>query len=136
MHSSRQKPQIAGDFLLLPGDNYIDAQSVAKIKDVKNAVLVKEHPSPSNFGVVTLRDGRVDGIVEKPDHAPSFIVSTGIYSLNRDFFRFIRENDITDAISRMIEAGIRINAVTADDWQDAIYPWDLSAEPAPPQTSS
>jgi UDP-N-acetylglucosamine diphosphorylase/glucosamine-1-phosphate N-acetyltransferase len=116
---------ISGDFLLLPGDNYIDAQSVAKIKDVKNAVLIKEHPSPSNFGVVTIRDGRVDSIVEKPDHAPSFLVSTGIYSLNKDFFRYVRGNDITDAISCMIEAGTDINAVTADDWQDAIYPWDL-----------
>ncbi|MGB8220413.1 MAG: bifunctional sugar-1-phosphate nucleotidylyltransferase/acetyltransferase [Methanoregula sp.] len=117
--------RIAGDFLLLPGDNYIDAQSVAKIKDIKNAILVKEHPSPSNFGVVTIRDGQIDSIVEKPDHAPSFLVSTGIYSLNKDFFRYVRGNDITDAISCMIEAGTRINAVTADDWQDAIYPWDL-----------
>jgi glucose-1-phosphate thymidylyltransferase len=125
-HALRQAESlISGDFLLLPGDNYIDTQSVAKIKDVKNAVLIKEHPSPSNFGVVTIRDGRVDSIVEKPDHAPSFLVSTGIYSLNKDFFRYVRGNDITDAVSSMIEAGTDINAVTADDWQDAIYPWDL-----------
>jgi glucose-1-phosphate thymidylyltransferase len=98
---------------------------VAKIKDVKNAILIKEHPSPSNFGVVTIRDGRVESIVEKPDHAPSFLVSTGIYSLNKDFFRYIRGNDITDAISCLIESGTSINTVTAEDWQDAIYPWDL-----------
>jgi glucose-1-phosphate thymidylyltransferase len=125
-HALQQaEDRIAGDFLILPGDNYIDAQSVAKIKEIKNAILVKEHPSPSNFGVVTIRDGQVDSIVEKPDHAPSFLVSTGIYSLNKDFFRYVRGNDITDAISCMIEAGTRINAITADDWQDAIYPWDL-----------
>jgi glucose-1-phosphate thymidylyltransferase len=125
-HALRQaESRISGDFLLLPGDNYIDAQSVAKIKDVKNAILIKEHPSPSNFGVVTIRDGRVESIVEKPDHAPSFLVSTGIYSLNKDFFRYIRGNDITDAISCLIESGTSINTVTAEDWQDAIYPWDL-----------
>jgi glucose-1-phosphate thymidylyltransferase len=125
-HALRQaEDRIAGNFLLLPGDNYIDAQSVAKIKEIKNAILVKEHPNPSNFGVVTIRDGQVNSIVEKPDHAPSFLVSTGIYSLNKDFFRYVRGNDITDAISCMIEVGSRINAVTADDWQDAIYPWDL-----------
>jgi glucose-1-phosphate thymidylyltransferase len=125
-HALQQaESRIKGDFLLLPGDNYIDAQSVAKIKEIKNAVLVKEHPSPSNFGVVTLLDGRVDSIVEKPDHATSFLVSTGIYSLPEDFFQYIRGNDITDAIACMIEGGIEINAVTADDWQDAIYPWDL-----------
>ena len=117
--------KINGDFLLLPGDNYIDAQSVAKIKEIKNAVLVKEHPSPSNFGVVTVRDGRVDSIVEKPDNATSFLVSTGIYSLPADFFQYIQGNDVTEAISFMVESGIDVHAVTADDWQDAIYPWDL-----------
>ncbi|HNX16726.1 MAG TPA: sugar phosphate nucleotidyltransferase [Methanoregula sp.] len=117
--------QITGDFLLLPGDNYIDAQSLAKIKNVKNALLIKEHLSPSNFGVVTIKDGIVESIVEKPEHAPSFQVSTGIYSLNKDFFRYIHENDITDAISSMIESGSILNSVAAEDWQDAIYPWDL-----------
>ena len=73
-HALQQaESQIKGDFLLLPGDNYIDAQSAAKIKEIKNAVLVKEHPNPSNFGVITVRDGRVDSIVEKPDHATSFL---------------------------------------------------------------
>ena len=125
-HALRQaESRITGDFLLLPGDNYIDAQSVAKIKDVKNAVLVKEHPSPSNFGVVTIRDGQVDSIVEKPDHAPSFLVSTGIYSFDKDFFRFIQGNDVTEAVSCVIDAGTGLSAVIADDWQDAIYPWDL-----------
>jgi len=125
-HALQQaESQIKGDFLLLPGDNYIDAQSVAKIKEIKNAVLVKEHPNPSNFGVITVRDGRVDSIVEKPDHATSFLVSTGIYSLPTDFFQYVRGNDVTEAISCMIENGIDVHAVTADDWQDAIYPWDL-----------
>ncbi len=125
-HALQQaESRIKGDFLLLPGDNYIDTQSVAKIKDIKNAVLVKEHPSPSNFGVVTLRDGQVNCIVEKPDHAPSFLVSTGIYSLSADFFRCIRGNDVTEAVACMIDSGPGLYAVTADDWQDAIYPWDL-----------
>ena len=125
-HALRQaESRIRGDFLLLPGDNYIDTQSVARIKDVKNAVLVKEHPSPSNFGVVTLREGRVDSIVEKPEHAQSFLVSTGIYSLSEDFFQYIRGNDITEAVAGMIEGGVDLGAVTADDWQDAIYPWDV-----------
>ena len=117
--------KITGDFLLLPGDNYIDAQSIARIKDTKNALLVKEHLHPSNFGVVTVRDGRTESIVEKPEHAPSFQVSTGIYSLTKEIFRQIKSNDMTDAIAGMIDAGTFVRAVPADDWQDAIYPWDL-----------
>jgi UDP-N-acetylglucosamine diphosphorylase / glucose-1-phosphate thymidylyltransferase / UDP-N-acetylgalactosamine diphosphorylase / glucosamine-1-phosphate N-acetyltransferase / galactosamine-1-phosphate N-acetyltransferase len=116
---------INGDFLLLPGDNFIDTQSISRIKTVTNAMLVKEHPSPSNFGVVTIRDGCVASIIEKPQHSPSFMVSTGIFSLTKNFFSFIKENDITDAVSLMIQSGEKIQAIAADDWQDAIYPWDL-----------
>jgi UDP-N-acetylglucosamine diphosphorylase/glucosamine-1-phosphate N-acetyltransferase len=117
--------KIKGDFLVLPGDNYIDPQSIARVMDTPNAILVKEHPNPSNFGVVLLNNGLVTDIVEKPDHAPSFMVSTGIYSLKKNFFSSIRGNDITDAISVMIRAGELIKAVPADDWQDAIFAWDL-----------
>jgi len=125
-HALQQaEPEITGNFLLLPGDNYIDPQSIAKIRDLTNAVLIKDHPSPSNFGVITLRDDYLESIVEKPEHAQSFLVSTGIYSLQKDFFRFIQGNDITETVSCMIEDGANIRAVRADDWQDAIYPWDL-----------
>jgi glucose-1-phosphate thymidylyltransferase len=116
---------ITGDFLLLPGDNYIDAHSIGRIKEIKNAILVKEHPNPSNFGVVLLKDGFVTRIIEKPEHSPSFMVSTGIYSLTKDFFPYIRENDITDAVYSMLASGEHLKAVIADDWQDAIYPWDI-----------
>jgi glucose-1-phosphate thymidylyltransferase len=116
---------IKGNFLLLPGDNYIDPVSVAKIAQTENTMLVKDHPSPSNFGVVSINKGFVTGIVEKPEHTPSFTVSTGIFSLTRDVFRYIKTNDVTDTIDCMIADGVKIKAVDAEDWQDALYPWDL-----------
>jgi UDP-N-acetylglucosamine diphosphorylase / glucose-1-phosphate thymidylyltransferase / UDP-N-acetylgalactosamine diphosphorylase / glucosamine-1-phosphate N-acetyltransferase / galactosamine-1-phosphate N-acetyltransferase len=119
------KSLIKENFLLLPGDNYIDPLSVKKIATHENAMLVKEHPNPSNFGVVSMKDGCVSGIVEKPEHAPSFTVSTGIFHLTQEVFRYIRSNDITDVIDCMIQDGIRIKAIEALDWQDALYPWDL-----------
>ncbi len=119
------EPEIRGDFLVLPGDNYIDPQSIARIKTIPNAILIKEHPNPSNFGVVLLKDGLVSEIVEKPEHSPSFLVSTGIFSFNRKFFSHVTGNDLTDAISSMIHAGEPVRAVTAQDWQDAIFAWDL-----------
>ena len=117
--------KIKGDFLVLPGDNYIDPQSIARIKNTSNAMLVKDHPNPSNFGVVLTNNGLVTEIVEKPEHAPSFLVSTGIFSLKQSFFSFRKGNHITDIISEMIKAGEKIQPVPADDWQDAIYTWDL-----------
>ena len=40
---------IKGDFLLLPGDNYIDAQSVSRIKEVTNAMLGKRTSESLEF---------------------------------------------------------------------------------------
>lgn len=119
------EPEITGDFLLLPGDNYIDPGSIAKVRGIRNAMLVKEHPNPSNFGVVLLHDGHITQILEKPEQSPSFMVSTGIYSLTPSFLDYINGNDITDAVTGMLEDGGKIHGVVADDWQDAIYPWDL-----------
>ncbi len=118
-------PEIGDDFLVLPGDNYIDAASIAKIKGVPCAMLVKEHPSPSNFGVVVTRDGLVTGIIEKPEEAPTQTVSTGIVSLPRDSLGELSKNEMPDALMGLIRKGMRMKAVVAEDWQDAIYPWDL-----------
>jgi NDP-sugar pyrophosphorylase family protein len=118
-------PEIREDFMVLPGDNFIDAASIAKIKGEPCAMLVKEHSSPSNFGVVVVRDGLVSGIVEKPEEAPTLTVSTGIISLPRDALLSLVKNEIPDAIMGLIRKGMRMKAIMADDWQDAIYPWDL-----------
>ncbi|MDD1661118.1 MAG: NTP transferase domain-containing protein [Methanomicrobiales archaeon] len=118
-------PEIQGDFLVLPGDNYIDAASIAKIKGECPAMLVKEHPSPSNFGVVAIRDGLVSGIVEKPEEAPTQTVSTGIIAFPRESLGSLSQMEIPDAIMALIRKGMRMKAIMAEDWQDAIYPWDL-----------
>jgi len=119
------RSEITDDFLLLPGDNYINAESIARIKKERDAMLVAEHPCPSNFGVVVIRNGLVCEILEKPVDAPTFTVSTGIYSFTPDIFSYLHTNEIPDALTAMIASGRRVRAIPADDWQDAIYPWDL-----------
>lgn len=117
--------EITDDFLVLPGDNYINAESIARIKQEQNAILVAEHPNPSNFGVVVIRNGLVRELIEKPEDAPTFTVSTGVYSFTPEVFSYLRTNEIPDALAAMIASGKRIRAIPADDWQDAIYSWDL-----------
>jgi len=119
------REHLTGRFLVLPGDNYIDSASIARIMDIPDALLVKDHPYPSNFGVVEIRRGYVTRIIEKPRQAPGFTISTGIFSLDTDFFDCISQPDLTDAISAFIASGRKLKAVRALDWQDAIYPWDL-----------
>lgn len=118
-------PLITGDFLLLPGDNYVDTASIARIMQEKNAVLTYEHPHPSNFGVLVIRDGLVTEVIEKPHDAPGFTVSTGIFSLDPSFLEYLDDTEIPDAVNRMIRSGTPLKAVPAADWQDAVFPWDL-----------
>ncbi len=113
-------------FLVVPGDNYIDAGSLAEIaRTDPPALLVKEHPYPSNFGVVLTNGKFLEGIVEKPEKAPSFLVSTGIFSLEPEMLSGMHETELTDAVNRLIQEGARFEIIPAGDWQDAVYPWDL-----------
>ncbi|MHC1629629.1 MAG: sugar phosphate nucleotidyltransferase, partial [Methanoculleaceae archaeon] len=118
--------EISGDFILMPGDNYIDPESIGRIRDLPDSMLVFGHPEPSEFGVVTIRDSSVVDVVEKPKIAPSFTVSTGIFHFSPRVFSYLDdEMDIPGVVSRMIADGIRIRAIHASRWQDAIYPWDF-----------
>ncbi|MCX6693695.1 MAG: sugar phosphate nucleotidyltransferase [Methanomicrobiales archaeon] len=114
-------------FLVLPGDNYIDTASIARVLGETAAVLVKEHPSPSNFGVVLTCGGLVTEILEKPVAAPSFLVSTGVFSLPHEALSCLGSPELTDVVRDYIRTGREVTAVPAGEWADAIYPWDFVA---------
>ena len=57
------------DFLLLPGDNYIEAKTLQGLfkDDIKpNQVIVTESQAPSKYGVVTLKKGNIIDIEVSP----------------------------------------------------------------------
>ena len=120
------KDLITGDFLVLPGDNYIDEDSVRSIMNAKpDAMLIKEHTDPSNFGVVTIHQGRITHIVEKPASADRLTVSCGIYHFREEMIHNIRYKTLTEEVMARIENKTHIHAIEATNWQDAIYPWGL-----------
>jgi UDP-N-acetylglucosamine diphosphorylase/glucosamine-1-phosphate N-acetyltransferase len=117
--------EIREDFILLPGDNIIDTLSIGRLMQERNAMLIKEHPRPTNFGVVELADGCVTKITEKPELAPTMTVSTGIFSFTPDVFSHIQTTNLTDTINHMIRQDTCFKALEAGEWLDAIVPWDL-----------
>ncbi|HJJ43715.1 MAG TPA: sugar phosphate nucleotidyltransferase [Methanocorpusculum sp.] len=123
---SMAKEHIHTKTLVLPGDNYIDAESLRMIIDKENAVLVAPHPCPTNFGVISRNDGVLTGIVEKPiDVMPGSLVSCGIGIFTPEFFAKIRELSVPESLQNRINEGMIFSVVLANDWQDAIYPKDL-----------
>jgi len=128
-HALAQAKAVTEDeFLVLPGDNLIEADTIAQFVATKPAaVLVKRVDNPARYGVVTIEQGVVKGIVEKPKEARSNIINTGIYAFTTEIFSFIEaELDIPDALNNMIAKGYPINAKEIDGtWLDVVYPWDI-----------
>jgi UDP-N-acetylglucosamine diphosphorylase/glucosamine-1-phosphate N-acetyltransferase len=122
------KDAVEAEFLVLSGDNLIEAHTIAGFLQARpEAVLVKRVSDPVRYGVVNIQQGEVRDIVEKPEEARSNLVNTGIYAFTRDIFKFAESVlDIPDALNNMIAEGYSIAALeTEGTWLDVVYPWDI-----------
>jgi UDP-N-acetylglucosamine diphosphorylase/glucosamine-1-phosphate N-acetyltransferase len=128
-HALSQVKEAAEDeFLVLSGDNLIEAGTISDFVQVKpQAMLVKRVDNPVRYGVVNMEQGEVKDIIEKPKEAGSNIVNTGIYAFTSEIFEFTESLlDIPDVLNDMIAKGHTINALeTNDTWLDIVYPWDI-----------
>ena len=128
-HALRQARDVVGDsFLVLPGDNIIKPDTIAQLVEAKpGIILVKKQENISKYGVVTVKKGMVEEIVEKPQEATSKLVNTGIYTLDRGILEFIEEEgELPMVLKNMVIRGYQIAAQETDDtWLDAVYPWDI-----------
>ena len=125
---AQAKEAIKNDFLVLPGDNLIEADTVARFVATKpEAVLVKRVNNPVRYGVVTIDKGMLKKVIEKPREAAGNIISTGIYAFTTEIFNFIEpELDLPDVMNKMLAQGYSIKAEeTEGTWLDVIYPWDI-----------
>jgi glucose-1-phosphate thymidylyltransferase len=128
-HALKQARDAAQDkFLVLSGDNIIEPDALTPLLSAEpNAILIKRQENVTKYGVITLENGVVKNITEKPREATSHLVNTGIYAFSREIFEFIHEEvDLPPAIQNMISQGLEIKACeTKYAWLDALYPWDI-----------
>src|SRR3990172_6825587 len=119
---------VEDEFLVLPGDNLIEANTIARFVDVKpQALLVKKVENTARYGVVTTDGNIVLGIEEKPKETTCDIINTGIYAFNKEIFNFIdNQLGLPDVLNNMIDQGCQVNArETKGTWLDVVYPWDI-----------
>ena len=114
------------------GDNIIEG-NIAKVVQEFRAqpegakILLKEVPDPQRFGVATVENGAVTGIVEKPGEPQSNLAVTGIYLYDNHVFEIVRnlvpsgrgELEITDVNNAYIEAGTMTYGMLEGWWTDA-----------------
>ncbi|HEX73531.1 MAG TPA: NTP transferase domain-containing protein [Dehalococcoidia bacterium] len=116
------------EFLVLSGGNLIEPNTIAQFVGLKpEAVLAKRVNNPIRYGVLTIEEGVVKKIDEKPKQPKSNIINTGIYAFTTNIFRFTEpELNIPDALNNMLTQGYPINAQETDGtWLDVLYPWDI-----------
>lgn len=126
-------PRPDGPFLVLGGDNVVDASLIKAAIDARSpAIVVHRSSRPQGYGVATLDGDKLAQIVEKPAHPRSEWVNTGVYSLTPEFHDRASQlaegggAGIPDVLQRAIQEGATIRAVKSDAlWSDAVYPWDL-----------
>lgn len=127
------KDRLQGEFLVLPGDNVVDARAVGDLlrSGACPGALVVESENPSKYGVVTLEKGEIKSVHEKPSEAISNIILTGVYCLTDQIFKYIEqciaegEYGLSNAVQASL-ASQSVKPVFSDGlWIDAVYPWDL-----------
>lgn len=80
---------IKGRFLFMFADDIHGAKDLAELVSHERGMLVLQTDTPERFGIVTKHsDGTMADFIEKPEHAPSNLASTGVFVLDEHIFEF------------------------------------------------
>lgn len=117
------------------GDNIIEGNIKKAADDFRAQVangggakiLLKEVHDPERFGVATIQDGKVTGIIEKPKQPPSNLAVIGIYMYDAQVFEICKtlrpssrgELEITDVNNEYLRRGSLTCEVLQGWWTDA-----------------
>lgn len=117
--------------LIVLGDTIVEVDWQELLRQPDNIVGVKEVQDPRRFGVVLLRDGYVEGFVEKPEEPPSNLALVGVYRITdtpalrmaleellRLQLRTRGEYQLTDALELMRRKGSRFRPFVVQTWYD------------------
>ena len=121
------KDVVPDRFIVESSDHIVDSNIYKDLKKLDEGILVKECSTPQHYGVVIVKDERIENIEEKPENPKSNLINIGIYLFTRDVFKELEkvkpskrgEYEITDILEgkRCIK--------TDKAWYDVGMPWHL-----------
>lgn len=128
------------EIFIILGDTIFDVDLKTVFANNENSLGVKTIDDPSRFGVVVLKDGFVEKLVEKPKTFISNLALVGLYyikqtdvlidSLNtlvKNNIRTKGELQLTDALQLMIDKGVKFSTFSVEGWYDCGKPETLLA---------
>jgi glucose-1-phosphate thymidylyltransferase len=120
------------ELLIVLGDTIVDADVKAIIASEVSILGVKKVEDPRQFGVAELDpDGFIKRMVEKPMIPKSNLALVGLYKIRESAAlmealeynitnKITHQNEyqLTDALMRMVEQGVKFRTVDVDNWFD------------------
>lgn len=83
------KDLMKGRFLFMFGDDIHGAEDLANVTSFERGMLVLQTDTPERFGIVTKHaDGTMAEFIEKPEHPPSNLASTGVFVFDQHIFDY------------------------------------------------
>ena len=126
------KDLLKGRFLFMFADDLHGANDIARATSYTRSMLTLTTNTPEKFGIVVRHpDGTLAQIVEKPEHPPSNLASTGVMVLDDHLFEFdpyAKENNgeyfLTDVLQEYAKQ-YPIAVVEQQLWIPIGYPEDI-----------
>lgn len=125
------KDFIKGRFLFMFADDLHGAKDIARAASYTRSMLTLTTHTPERFGIVVRHpDGTLAEMIEKPEHPPSNLASTGVMVLDEHIFEYdlkVEKNGefyLTDIIAEYAKE-YPIAIVEQDLWIPVGYPEDI-----------
>jgi UDP-N-acetylglucosamine diphosphorylase / glucose-1-phosphate thymidylyltransferase / UDP-N-acetylgalactosamine diphosphorylase / glucosamine-1-phosphate N-acetyltransferase / galactosamine-1-phosphate N-acetyltransferase len=125
------KHLLKGRFLFMFADDLHGPNDIARATSYTRSMLTLTTTTPERFGIVVRHpDGTLAEIIEKPEHPPSNLASTGVMVLDDNIFKFELKHEkngeyfLTDVIEEYAKE-YPIAVVEQNLWIPIGYPEDI-----------
>jgi len=127
------RPYIRERFLLINGDDLYAREDIEACLSYPYSLLAKEVADPEKYGVLTVENGLVRNLIEKPEHPASNLANVGMYVLDNKIFSILDtipksprgEYEVTDAMERLAQI-VEVHChVVKGHWIPVGYPWHI-----------
>lgn len=124
---------VSGKFLAMNGDMIVTSSDITGLTRCGSPCMsTSSTDHPSDYGVVTIENGKVMSLEEKTTHPKSSLINAGAYFFDTGIFDYVDkvlpssrgEFELTDALNALIGEG-SLSAYQLSTWMDVGYPWDM-----------
>lgn len=133
-HAAMQvKDYIRDRFLLMNGDDLYAREDLDGCLQYQYALLSMEVEDPRQYGVLTVENGLVKDIIEKPEHPASNLTSVGVYVFDRSIFPILDtiprsprgEYEVTDGVRALAHSAEMHYHASSAYWIPVGFPWSI-----------